>query len=105
MNLGQMDRLISVQLPTTATDEYGSNGAITWTELAQFWAKMDTSISSESVSADKVENSHPVKWVMHYSAAIKTDMKIVYESKNYYIKGIREVVRRKLIEVQTELAE
>ena len=104
MNAGRLDRLVSIQYPTISTDSFGASGAITWTTLTtQMWARMETSLSSESVSADKVESTYPVKWTMRYSTQINESMRIVYERQNYVIKGIREVTRRHLIEVQTEL--
>lgn len=103
MNAGRLDRKIIVEQKTTTTDEFGGNGSYSWSTLATIWAKMDTSLSSEAIAANKIETSYPIKWTVRFTPSITEGMRILYESKYYHIKGIREITRRHLMELQTEL--
>lgn len=102
MNSSRLDRLITIEQPSNSVDDFGGNGLTTWASIGRVWAKMETGLSSESVAADRVESSYPVRWTIRYTTTIDETMRVSYDGKYFHIKGIREITRRHLMELQTE---
>lgn len=103
MNPGLLDRLITIQTPTVATDEYGSTGESSWSTLVQCWARVQPQGASESVQADKRQTQGNTLFTIYYRSGVNNRGRIVYNSENYNITDVQEVGYRQYLQITGEL--
>jgi len=106
MNIGALDRRITLQRPTTSTNDYGER-EVTWSTYATVWAAIERKQSaSERVSGEQVLSYQNVVFLIRSSksiGALEASYRVSYDSKIYDILGVQEVGRLDQLRVITEL--
>ena len=106
MNIGALDRRITLQRPTTSTNDYGER-EVTWSTYATVWAAIERKPSaSERVSGEQVLSYQNVVFLIRSSksiGALEASYRVSYDSKIYDILGVQEVGRLDQLRVITEL--
>lgn len=104
MNAGQMDRQVTIQTYTTTLDDW-NHPTKAWADLATVWAsKVDKRETEQNELHQLVAITRTV-WTIRYRNDIDTTARIVYNSKYYDIRGIKELGRREGLQITTELRE
>lgn len=100
MNLGQLDRRISIEQATQQQDGYGQVVPQDWTVFANAWAKY-TPLSGDEAQGDANRETQrsTVKFTIHYIAGVTATMRIVYQNAYWDITRIVELGRRRLLEL------
>ncbi len=106
MNIGALDRRITLQKPVTATNDYGER-VVTWTDYATVWASIDRKpTATERTSGEQVLSFQSVIFNVRSSKAIgilEASHRVSYDSKIYDVLGVQEVGRLEQLRVITEL--
>lgn len=107
MKFGQMDRRITLQRATLATNAYGER-VETWGTLATVWAQIQYKEGSgkEAVQSDQVFSSQPVHFIIRYStdvSSIRPSDRVSYKGDTYQIEGIQEIGRAEGLRIVTTL--
>lgn len=100
---GRMDRRINIQRVTESRDP--TYGAVTET-----WADWKTGVHaglSQSTGREYLNTDQPVSerrkvFLIRYIEGLTVRDRVVFESANYDIRDIREIGRRRFLEVQCE---
>ena len=98
MRIGKSDRRITVERYTTSTNAYGER-VQTWSTLLTVWAElMKTGEGmTERISTNQDMPIQRVRFKVRSSSdsrGIKSDDRVLYDSKYYNIQGIEEVGRQ-----------
>jgi SPP1 family predicted phage head-tail adaptor len=105
MNIGALDRRITLQKPVTATNDYGER-EVTWTGYATVWASIDRKpTASERISGEQVLSFQSVIFNIRYSSIVsilEASHRVSYNSKIYDVLGVQEVGRLEQLRVITE---
>ena len=104
MNAGIMDRRITVQTYTTATDDW-NHPVKTWADFATVWASKTDKRESEVNEQNQTVALTRTVWTIRYLAGIDTTARIQYDGSTYDIRGIKELGRREGMQITTELRE
>lgn len=105
---GAMDRLITIQQPTTTSDPNTNEQIITWSTFRQVWAKKDFAAESEeSEESAQIRAKNRVKYTCNFFGAgaastLNEKMRILDAGKYYNIYVIREIGRNNQIEIEAE---
>ena len=102
MNPGTMDRQVVVEQYTTTRDNWNTPTK-TWSTLATIWARKRDQRSGEVVELDQMVNLNRTLWTIRYRSDIDATMRIAYAGQFHYIVGIREIGRKELMEITTEV--
>lgn len=107
MKFGQMDRRITLQRATLATNAYGER-VETWGTLATVWAQIQYKEGSgkEAVQSDQLFSSQPVHFIIRYStdvSSIRPSDRVSYNGDTYQIEGIQEIGRAEGLRIVTTL--
>jgi len=104
LSIGQLDRRIEVQSPTTTIDSYGERTK-EYDTLYTLWAHVDWKASRrKEESQEQVQGTDLVFYVRNLGVTILGTYRIVYDSKTYIIHGIKEIDgREKFLEIETKL--
>lgn len=107
MKFGQMDRRITLQRATLATNAYGER-VETWGTLATVWAQVQYKEGSgkEAVQSDQLFSSQPVHFIIRYStdvSSIRPSDRVSYNGDTYQIEGIQEIGRAEGLRIVTTL--
>lgn len=107
MKFGQMDRRITLQRATLATNAYGER-VETWGTLATVWAQIQYKEGSgkEAVQSDQLFSSQPVHFIIRYStdvSSIRPSDRVSYNGDTYQIEGIQEIGRSEGLRIVTTL--
>ena len=93
MSIGMLRHQVSLQSPTNTTDTGG--GAVkTWTTLAKLWANIKPVSGSEKYRQGQVQETATHHVTIRYRSDIGTNYRLVYESRNFNIKHIRNIDER-----------
>lgn len=90
---GDLDRRVTIERASTTTDEYG-NSAETWNALATVWAKVDHISDGEKWKAAEVGAHVDTRFLIRWGFSVTPLDRVVYESRAYSIKGVKEIGRR-----------
>ena len=104
LSIGQLDRLITILEPTSTTDSYGERTE-TWATAYTLWAKVDWKSSDrKEESQAQVQGTDVVFYVRNLGVTILSTYRISWDSKYYYIQGIKEIDGREaFLELPTKL--
>jgi head-tail adaptor len=104
LSIGQLDRRIEVQSPTTTIDSYGARTKV-YATLYTLWAHADWKASRrKEESQEQVQGTDLVFYVRNLGVTILGTYRIVYDSKTYIIHGIKEIDgREQFLEIETKL--
>ncbi len=99
----RMDRKITIQEPTTTTNDYGEKET-TWSELASVWADVKQQSARETWGAGKIAETE-IAFKIRHRTGIDETCRVVYDSINYDITGIREIGRQNGLEIMAKAIE
>jgi SPP1 family predicted phage head-tail adaptor len=106
MNIGAMDRRITLQRPNTTTNDYGER-VVSWFNYAQVWAQIARKPQArEVVSGEQVISLQSVTFLIRNSSQVSTleaSHRVSYGAKVYDVVGVQEVGRDEALRVVTEL--
>lgn len=97
MLAGRLDRKITLQKPTTTTDEYGEEET-TWDDFRSVWADIQKQSGREMFEAGKLAEVEIV-FKIRYLSEITPEWRIQYDGKDFDITHIKEIGRRNGLEI------
>lgn len=97
MQSARLDRKITLQQSITTQDTYGEPD-VTWSDYADVWAEVRTQSGREIFSAGKVAEVDAI-FKIRYISSLDETWRIVYGSRNYDIKSIKELGRQDGLEI------
>lgn len=94
MLIGKLDRKITINEATFTQDAFGEN-IPTISALASVWAKFDFKGGDAGYDADTFAGTSKAEVVIRYRTDLQISPKhyIEYDSKDWYIRNIREIGR------------
>jgi|TARA_B110000093_G_C12661197_1_gene282329 SPP1 family predicted phage head-tail adaptor len=104
MKFGLLDRRITIEHlgVNSGTDSWNVD-ATSWINVRSCWGKKKDNSSREGVELQQLTNVTSTVWRIRYVTDVTTEMRILYNSKYYYITGITEIGRREGLDLITEL--
>lgn len=100
--IGDLDRLLVIESPTTTTDSTSSQRKITgWTEFKKVWGKRDQSSKEDFEVAKQVANNSG-KWFTRFISGVDETMRVNDKGEYHYILGIQRVDRDSYLVLTTE---
>lgn len=101
MNIGPLDRLITIEQATITRNDTG--GEIrTFNTFITCWAHVLSLGGNEKIMDDAFQAFNITTFYIRYQAGITEKMRIVYNSINYDIKSIIEHERRSFLQIKAE---
>ena len=104
MNVGFLDRRITLQQRGTAVNDFGEpTGA--WSDLTTVWAALDNKSASSNVQMEQETSINRVTWRIRSSSTTRTvaaSDRVKYGSEYYNILAIQEVGRKNELYLVTE---
>lgn len=90
MIIGELRSRITIEQLSDTPD--GIGGKIrTWSTLKTLWAYIEPANASERYFAQRVEDNITHKVLIRYTTGLDTSMRIVYKTRKFQIKGLKEV--------------
>jgi SPP1 family predicted phage head-tail adaptor len=92
MDIGKMDRLITIQAPTVTYDSEGS-ASKSWSTGYQVWGEVIQKGGRETFRHEQVSAEADIIFRIYYNATVIPDrtQRVVYNSTNYNIVDVREL--------------
>ncbi len=87
MHAGRLNRRITLQRKTGATDSYGAEIA-TWTDVATVWAAIEPLSGREFFASRQINAELTTRIVIRYLAGVVPAMRIVHGAKLYDILSV-----------------
>ncbi len=103
MIAGRLDRKITIQEPTTTLNDYGEEET-TWSKVADVWAEVKQQSARETWGAGKVAETE-IAFKIRYRTGIDETCRVIYDSVNYDITGVREIGRQDGLEIMAKAIE
>lgn len=103
MNAGALDRRITIQRGTITNTSLGVTTA--WADIGTFWASRKDVSDAERAAAGSVQGTVVSRFVVRWSAdtaGIKPADRLVEGGLTFEVRGIKEVGRRRYIEITAE---
>ena len=91
---GQLDRRITLQTFSEATDSFGQE-VKTYSTLASVWANVKEKVGSEGEDGDMLAATKKVEFIIRYRTDVNEQMRISYNSNIYKIQAIQSADARK----------
>lgn len=98
MRAGRLDRLITIEQPTTTEDAHGQP-IPSWSTYTTAWSDKKEKPGAEYFAAGQEISEQVVVFTIRYYSGITTKMRISYNSKYYDIVGFRELGRAEGLEL------
>ncbi len=104
MIAGRLDRKITIEYPTTTTNDYGEEET-EWLELATVWAEVRRQSAREMWAAGKVAETEAM-FRIRYRTGIDETCRIYFDETTYKITGVpREIGRKDGLEITAKAIE
>lgn len=100
MRAGNLDRSITVQSFTSTVNEYGTP-IETWTDVATVRAQIIQS-STEEYLTNGASDTTSIIFRTRYLGTIVAKSRIIFEGKEYNVREVKEIGRRKGLELRCE---
>ena len=91
--IGMLRHQVALQKPTNTTDA-GGGATKSYTTLATLWASIKPVSGSEKYRQGQVQETATHQITVRFRSDIGTNYRIVYESRNFNIKHIRNIDER-----------
>lgn len=101
MRAGKLDRSITIQRFTSTVDEYGTP-VMTWTDVATVRAQIMQASTEEFIRAYGASDKTVIIFRARWLSGITNADRISYDGANYNIKEVKEIGRRKGLELRCE---
>lgn len=96
MNIGQLDRQVTLQAPATvAQDDYGQPAPISFTDVATVAAGVKYDKGNEALAADQNTATQRIVFTIRYRADVRPTWQIAYEGRTFQITDVAEIGRRR----------
>ena len=95
MNIGKLDRLITLQAPATVPQ--AGNGELApkaFADVAQVWAGIYYALGNEAVQAGELTATQRIVFTTRYRADVQPTWQLVHEGKTFQITDVAELGRR-----------
>jgi SPP1 family predicted phage head-tail adaptor len=102
MNVGELDRRLILKQKTVSRDAW-NHPVATFTTLATVWGKKLDRLAGEAVGENQLVATNRTEFTIRYRTDVTEDMIIEYDSENYYVTGTKEIGRKELLLITTEL--
>lgn len=99
MRAGKMDRKIGIQGLTNTVDDFGTP-VETWTEKASLRAQLIQSSTEEFLRAPGVSDETIIIFRTRWLDGVTTSDQITYEGSTFNLKEVKEIGRRKGLELR-----
>lgn len=103
MNIGRLDRPITLQRPVKTLDEYRAARVI-WEDVATVWATFTPASSRTRMEAPKPLPIHAASFVLRYRQ-VEGSWRVMHDGQPWRITGISEMGRREGIILTCERAD
>ena len=88
MNIGELDKRITLQYPARTTDT-GGNVTVTWTDATPtLWAKAWTVSSSEGTAGMQTTMTRIQKFCIRFRSVLRPDWRVKWGNRYFAITGI-----------------
>lgn len=103
LTAGDLDRRIRIDQVTNTINDYGER-IKSYSLYKTVWAKVDWKRSSEKEESNqRVQVSDIVFYIRNLDITIDPDMRILYNSKYYFVNGVKEIDgRERFLEIETK---
>lgn len=98
MQIGQLDRAITIQQRTVTQDAAGQE-IETWSLLAVVWARIRPQKGGERFSAQQVVGKAVMTFRIRHRTDVTVQHRLVWDGKTWDIHDIREIGRRAALEL------
>lgn len=103
MQAGRLNRRVTLQQPSTATDELGQP-IPGWTDVATLWADIRLKSGLESIKAGSPVSTVQASIRIRYRAGINAGMRIVHNLTAYNITAVQpDVGGREFVDLVAEV--
>ena len=102
MNAGELDRRVDLKTKTVTRDSW-NHPEVAYVTLDTVWAKKLERLAGEKIGENQLVSSNRVEWTIRYRNDISADSYIEYDSQKYWITATREIGRKELLLIFTEL--
>ena len=107
INIGTLDRYVTIQSVSFADDNYGDSQTSTWANHKtsvpmRFEYPGRTSGVDEQFEASQLVAVETNIWTARYDSSILPTMRIVFNSVNYYIVRLETIGRNEALKIVTE---
>ena len=106
VEVGSLDRRVAIQTATAATNEYHGE-TLTWATTSTVWARVDWQGGHEtSEGAERKTAVSSVVFTIRYLTAAKgKKVRISYDSQLFDVVNVKELGRKRFLELHTKLFE
>jgi len=103
MQIGELDRRITLESVVKTTNDYGEE-VLSWNTYLTVWAAVEWNGGMENEESDKITATSKVVFtVRNIGNAVDETYRILYKTKYYYIQAINEIDGREMfLELLTE---
>jgi SPP1 family predicted phage head-tail adaptor len=102
MNIGQMDRKITIQRKSSSTVDAAGSPVESWSTHWRTWAKFVPMSGSESLRIERQVGSEIARFFVRFYDDITIKDRISFDGKLWDIQNIRELGRRESLEILAE---
>jgi len=101
MRTGKLDRVIAVQSFSNTVDDYGAP-IESWATLATVRAQIIQASTEEYQRAYGEGGNTAIIFRVHWLAGVTTDHRVFYDGMNLNIREVKEIGRRRGLELRCE---
>jgi|GEM_PF-305713 len=98
MQIGRLDRRITIQANTVTRDSVGE-AVDSWSNLDTVWARIIYEAGREGVDMQSEVAQQQVTFIIRYRSDVTPMHRITYDSEIYHIEAVKELPRRKGLEI------
>ncbi|WP_430251693.1 phage head closure protein [Neorhizobium sp. DAR64860/K0K1] len=101
MRAGKLDRTITIERFSSTPDDFGTP-VETWTPVATLRAQVIQSATEEFLSAQGATDATVIVFRTRWLDGIMTSDQLGYEAKSFNIREVKEIGRRRGLEIRCE---
>lgn len=103
---GSLDRRVSIQRPEEVRDPQFNAVSMIWIDIAaDAPASVKQTSGREFLDANQVLSERRAVFIIRWLPGLDTTCRIAWEGKDFDIRDIREIGRRRFLEIQAEHVE
>ena len=103
MNVGTLDRQITLQRSSITGSDAVGGSIIAWATLQKVWSRVVPMSGSESLRLERQVSSETSRFFIRYFAGLTVKDRISYDGKLWDIQNIRELGRKESLEILAEV--
>ena len=102
MNIGQLDRRITIEQPSETQSDFGGM-SISWSTLSNVWAHVFYKSGSEKEQAGRMTDVTEIIFTIRYNSNVNQHMRINWEDTHYFIDEVLHHGRKKWTQLKTKI--